>query len=32
MWGVEFLWGKKEQKDGESESDTRIQFTGQFKF
>ena len=32
MWGVEFLWGKKEQKDGESASDTRIQFTGQFKF
>jgi hypothetical protein len=32
MWGVEFLWGKKEQKDGESANDTRVQFTGQFKF
>jgi hypothetical protein len=32
MWGAEFLWGKKEQKDGQSASDTRVQFTGQFKF
>lgn len=32
MWGAEFLWGKKEQKDGESATDTRVQFTGQFKF
>jgi hypothetical protein len=32
MWGVELLGGKKEQKDGQSASDTRVQFTGQFKF
>ena len=32
MWGAEFVWGKKQQMDGESATDTRIQFTGQFKF
>ena len=32
MWGAEFVWGKKEQKDGESATDSRVQFTGQFKF
>jgi len=32
MWGAEFLWGKKEQMDGQSANDTRVQFTGQFKF
>jgi len=32
LWGTEFLWGKKDQKDGQSASDTRVQFTGQFKF
>jgi len=32
LWGAEFLWGKKEQKDGQSANDTRVQFTGQFKF
>jgi hypothetical protein len=32
LWGAEFLWGKKEQKDGQSARDTRVQFTGQFKF
>lgn len=32
MWGAEFIWGKKEQKDGESATDSRVQFTGQFKF
>jgi len=32
MWGAEFLWGKKEQMDGQSAIDTRVQFTGQFKF
>jgi len=32
MWGGELLWGKKEQMDGGSGHDTRVQFTGQFKF
>ena len=32
MWGAELLWGKKEQMDGASGHDTRVQFTGQFKF
>ena len=32
MWGAEFIWGKKEQKNGESNTDSRVQFTGQFKF
>lgn len=32
LWGAEFLWGKKEQNDGGSAIDTRVQFTGQFKF
>jgi len=32
LWGTEFLWGKKEQNDGGSAIDTRVQFTGQFKF
>jgi hypothetical protein len=32
MWGAELLWGKKEQMDGGSGHDTRVQFTGQFKF
>jgi hypothetical protein len=32
MWGAEFLWGQKEQLDGASAIDTRVQFTGQFKF
>ena len=32
MWGAEFMWGKKEQLDGASGIDTRVQFTGQFKF
>jgi len=32
LWGAEFLWGQKEQLDGGSAIDTRVQFTGQFKF
>jgi hypothetical protein len=32
MWGAEFMWGQKEQLDGASAIDTRVQFTGQFKF
>jgi hypothetical protein len=32
LWGAEFLWGQKEQMDGASAIDTRVQFTGQFKF
>jgi hypothetical protein len=32
MWGAELLWGQKEQLDGASAIDTRVQFTGQFKF
>jgi hypothetical protein len=32
LWGAEFLWGQKEQLDGNSGIDTRVQFTGQFKF
>ena len=32
LWGAEFMWGKKEQLDGQSGIDTRVQFTGQFKF
>jgi hypothetical protein len=32
LWGAELLWGQKEQLDGASAIDTRVQFTGQFKF
>jgi hypothetical protein len=32
LWGAEFIWGQKEQLDGASAIDTRVQFTGQFKF
>jgi hypothetical protein len=30
--GAEFLWGRLEQKDGKAGDDTRIQFSGQYKF
>ncbi len=32
LTGVELLWGRLEQNDGESGNDTRIQFTGQYKY
>ena len=32
MTGVELLWGKLEQFNGESADDVRVQFSAQFKF
>ena len=32
LTGVEFLWGRLEQNDGESGDDFRVQFTGQYKY
>ena len=32
LGGVELLYGKHEQKDGASATDSRVQFSGQFKF
>jgi hypothetical protein len=32
MTGVELIWGKLEQLNGESEDDVRVQFSGQYKF
>jgi hypothetical protein len=30
--GGELLWGQKEQKDGQSADDVRVQFSTQYKF
>jgi hypothetical protein len=30
--GAELLWGQHEQKDGQSANDSRVQFSGQYKF
>ena len=32
LTGVELLWGRLEQNDGESANDTRIQFSSQYKY
>ena len=32
MTGVELLWGERENKNGNSASDTRVQFSAQYKF
>jgi hypothetical protein len=32
MMGGELLWGQKEQKDGQSEDDVRVQVSTQYKF
>ncbi len=32
LTGVEFLWGRLEQNDGESGDDFRVQFSGQYKY
>jgi hypothetical protein len=32
MYGVEYIWGQRENKGGQSGSDNRIQFSIQYKF
>ena len=32
LTGTELLWGKLEQKNGESQDDVRVQFSTQYKF
>jgi hypothetical protein len=32
MTGVEFLYGKRENKDGESGDDSRVQFSAKYNF
>jgi hypothetical protein len=32
MTGVELIWAERENSNGASANDTRIQFSGQYKF
>jgi hypothetical protein len=32
MTGVELMWGERENNNGASANDTRVQFSGQVKF